>query len=170
MGGVVSCTLYMKMPREKAWNILRDLSKPHFYVPGLVKTEITTEKTTGVGASRKVYQTQTKGIDETVVEWNEGHGFLIRLHQGDRGAPPPFSEGHFRYAIEDQGEGTQLTCSLIYTMRWGILGVLLDKLLLNIIMRRVIADVTLSMRFFYETGLTPTKQDLKEARIAWKRS
>jgi len=55
-------------------------------------------------------------------------------------------------------------------MRWGILGVVLDKLLLNFIMRRVIADVTLSMRFFYETGLTPTKQDLKEARVAWKSS
>jgi len=97
MGGVVSCTLYMKISREKAWDILQDLSVPHLYVPGLVKTEITTEKIQGVGASRKVYQTETKGLDETVEEWNEGHGFLIRLHQGDRGAPPPFSKGHFRY-------------------------------------------------------------------------
>jgi hypothetical protein len=170
MGGVVSCTLYMDMSRVKAWDILRDLSKAHYYVPGLVNTEITTEKTTGVGASRMVYQSETKGIDETVEEWNEGHGFLIRLHKGDKGAPAPFSKGHFRYAIEDQGDGTQLTCSLIYTMRWGVLGVVLDKLLLNFIMRRIIADVTLSMRFFYETGLTPTKRDLKEARIAWKSS
>jgi hypothetical protein len=170
MGGVVSCTLYMDMSRGKAWDILRDLSKAHYYVPGLVNTEITTEKTTGVGASRMVYQSETRGIDETVEEWNEGHGFLIRLHKGDKGAPAPFSKGQFRYAIEDEGDGTQLTCSLIYTMRWGILGVVLDKLLLNFIMRRIIADVTLSMRFFYETGLTPTKRDLKEARIAWKSS
>ena len=66
------CQLVINMPREQAWEKLKDLSLAHNYVPGLVKTEITTSEKTGIGASRKVYQTQTKGINETVTEQEFG--------------------------------------------------------------------------------------------------
>ncbi len=164
MSNDASCSLRLEMPREKAWETLRDFSLAHNYVPGLVKSEVTTAQKEGVGASRKVYQTQTKGIDETIVEWDEGHGFMIRLHLGDKGAPPPFTEGHFRYLIEDDGDGTKLTNSLIYTLRWGAVGAALDALLLNKIMRGVIRDVTLSMKQYYETGKGASKADLKRLR------
>ncbi len=168
MSNDASCTLRVEMPREKAWEILRDFSLAHNYVPGLVKSEINTEQTAGVGASRKVYQSETRGIDETIIEWNEGYGFLIRLHKGDQGAPPPFTEGHFRYAIEDDGDATKLTNSLIYTLRWGALGAFLDRLFLNRIMTGVIRDVTLSMKQYYETGQGASKADLKRLRAQWK--
>jgi len=169
MSNEASCTLRIEMPRDKAWEILRDLSRAHYYVPGLVKTEITTEQKEGVGTSRKVYQTETKGMDETVVEWTEGYGFLIRLHNGDKGAPPPFAEGHFRYAIDDDGDATRLTTSLIYTLRLGAIGELLDRLFLNRIFRSVIRDVALSMRSYYETGRPTPKSELKRLRAEWKR-
>ena len=85
----------INMPREQAWSLLRDLSLAHNYVPGITRTEITTEKAEGPGASRRVFQSSGKGMDETIVEWNEGHGFLIRLHRGEKGAPPPLPMRHF---------------------------------------------------------------------------
>ena len=44
----------LAMPRDRAWEILRDLGIAHRYVPGLVRTEIRSAQTQGVGATRRV--------------------------------------------------------------------------------------------------------------------
>jgi len=162
--GEVHSTVRIEMPRQKAWEILRDLTKAHNYVPGIVDTVITTEQVEGVGTSRIVYQSKTRGLNETVVEWNDGYGFLIRLHRREKGAPPPFKEAYFRYAIDDDGDATSLTTSLIYTLGMGWFGRLLETLLLKRIFERTIADVALSMKYFYETGRPTRKEDLKRMR------
>lgn len=165
MRNQVSARVVINVPREAAWQKLQDLTLAHNYVPGIIKTEITTAKTTGVGASRRVYQSETKGLDETVTEWQDGHGFLIRLHRGDKGAPPPFSEAFFRYRIDDAGNGqTSLTTSLHYVPALGGFGRLLDKWLLNKAMRGTIRDVALSMKAFYETGEPTTPERLKQIK------
>ncbi len=33
------------IPKDKAWQIMQDLTVPHHYVPGLIKTEMHTEQT-----------------------------------------------------------------------------------------------------------------------------
>ena len=84
----VSSQIALEMPREQAWEKLRDLSLAHNYVPGIVRTAIVSEQAEGVGASRYVYRNAKSYIQETVEEWSEGDGFLIRLHRGDKPAPP----------------------------------------------------------------------------------
>lgn len=169
MSGEAKARVVINVPREKAWEQLRDLSQAHNYVPGIIKTEITTAKKEGVGASRKVYQGETKNLDETVVEWNEGHGFLIKLHKGDTGSQPPFKEAFFRYRVDDAGNGqTALTTSLIFTMRWGWLGEFLHKRLLANVFRSVIRDVALSMKAYYESGEPTTPEKLKQIKANLK--
>ena len=79
-----TATTILNMPIEEAWSKLQDFSLAHNYVPGIIKTEITTTKKNGLGASRKVYQSPKRALEETIVEWNEGTGFPIRLHKGDK--------------------------------------------------------------------------------------
>ncbi|MBW2939648.1 SRPBCC family protein [Zhongshania aquimaris] len=156
----------INMPREQAWSLLKDLSLAHNYVPGITHTEITTEKAEGPGASRRVFQSSGKGMDETIVEWNEGHGFLIRLHRGEKGAPPPFANAAFRYRLDDAGHNcTALTTSLMFDMRWGALGRFLHSRLLHKTFRGVIRDVAISMKQFYETGEPVKPEQLKQLRI-----
>ncbi|WP_373081746.1 SRPBCC family protein [Zhongshania sp.] len=154
------------LPREEAWDLLKDLSLAHNYVPAVTRTEITTDKTTGLGASRRVYQRSGKGMDETVTEWNEGHGFVIRLHKGEKGAPPPFRQAVFRYRLEDAGHSrTALTASLVFDMRWGPLGRILYERLLHKVFRGVIRDIAISMKQFYESGEAVSDGQLKQLRI-----
>ncbi|HUH36953.1 MAG TPA: SRPBCC family protein [Spongiibacteraceae bacterium] len=167
MHNQVSARVVINLPREIAWEKLQDLTRAHDYVPGVIKTEITTANTTGVGASRRVYQSDSKSLDETVVEWQEGHGFLLRLHRGARGAPPPFAEAQFRYRIDDAGNGqTSLTTTLIYTPAMGLFGRLLDKWLLNKAMRGTIRDVALAMKAYYESGEPTTPERIKQLKAA----
>ena len=166
------CQLVINMPRAQAWEKLKDLSLAHNYVPGLVKTEITTAQLSGVGASRKVYQTQTRGIDETVTEWVDGSGFLIRLHRGEKGAPPPFKEAWFRYWLEEgeQPGTTLLSTSLIYNISMGGFGRWLEKTFLGKVFKTVIRDVAISMKQFYESGQPVTPAILKQLKADFKKS
>lgn len=166
MSTVVNARAVIDIPREQAWNKLRDLSLAANYVPGLVKVEITTEQKEGVGASRKVFQSESRYIEETVEEWNEGEGFLIRLHKGNKPAPP-FKQAWFRYHLADHGNGNTLfTASMIYELPWGAFGRLLDTLLISRITRKVIGDVAISMKLYYESGEKTTPAKLKQFKAA----
>jgi hypothetical protein len=159
-----SAEITIKIPRDKAWELLQDFSIAHNYVPGVIKTEITTELKQGTGASRKVYQTETKAIDETIEEWNEGYGFQIRLHRNTNGPPLPFKQAWFRYSIADDDINTRLNTSLIYRVRWGIIGRVLDRALLHRIIKGKIRDVAFAMKLYYETGERVTPEKLRQIK------
>lgn len=161
----VKAQVIIDLPLQQAWEKLRDLSLAHNYVPGLVKVELTTEQREGVGASRKVYQSESRYIEETVEEWNEGEGFLIRLHKGDKPAPP-FKQAWFRYHFEPQGaDKTLFVASMKYEMPWGAFGRFLDGLLISRITKKVIGDVAISMKLYYESGEKTTPARLKQFKV-----
>ena len=160
----VSYQVKIDLPRAQCWDKLRDLSLAHHYVPGLKKTEITTDIKEGIGASRKVYQSALV-LDETVEEWYEGKGFLIRLHRGENGKPPGFEKGWFRYQLEDAGgEQTLFTATMSYVMPWGWFGEALESLLLRRFLQGTVRDVALSMKEYYETGVPVKPERLKQIK------
>lgn len=141
------------LPREQVWERLRDLGKAHYYVPLLLNTTVNTVQKEGVGASRTVFPKGMKPMDETVIEWNEGYGFTIRLHRGDRPAAP-FKEAVFVYAIEDAGNGkTRFKPAIRYTLPGGAIGNALGNLLLGRVMRGNVEQVAQKLKQYYETGV-----------------
>lgn len=162
----VQAQTIIEIPLQEAWAKLRNISLAHHYVPGIVKTEIVSEQAEGIGASRYVYRNATSYIQETVEEWQEGEGFLIHLHRGDKPAPP-FRDAWFRYALKDNGNGqTVLTTSLRYDMPWGRFGAWLGARMAGMV-QATINDVALSMKLYYESGVPTTAAALKayKARI-----
>lgn len=164
----VSSQIVIDMPREQAWARLRDISLAHNYVPGIVKTELVSAQTEGVGASRHVYRSARSYLQETVVEWREGEGFLIRLHKGDKPATP-FRSASFRYELADYGsEQTLFTATLRFEMPWGALGSWLEKKMEKPVAATV-ADVAAAMKLYYETDEPTTAAALKAYRAAHPR-
>ncbi len=150
------------IPKEKAWELMQDLTVPHNYVPGLIKTEMHGEQLQGVGTSRRVFK-KGMALDETVTEWNEGSGFRLRLHDGDKDKPLP--QSYFIYKIEDGGDNTTLfTATMGYTFWLGALGQLIDGPIVYPIVKTEIRDVALAVKHYYEKGTTPTPADIKRLR------
>ncbi len=162
MTNQISVSETISLPLHDAWEKLRDLSLAGNYVPGVVKVEISTARLEGVGASRKIYQSDSRWIDETVEEWQDGEGFLLRLHQGNKPALP-FKKAWFRYHIEPRdSEHTLVTAILIYEWPLGILGWLADRVVLRRILRGMITDVVHSMKLYYESGRATTPESLQQ--------
>lgn len=156
----VSTQVVIEMPRTEAWQNLRDISLAHNYVPGIVRTELVSDQAEGVGASRYVYRNKRSYIQETVEEWQEGEGFLIRLHRGDKPAPP-FRHARFRYQLADaEGGRTLFTATMSYDMPWGALGRWLAARLRPFV-DATIRDVALAMKLYYESGQPTTPAALK---------
>lgn len=165
MGQEVHAETLIALPVEECWQKLRIFSTAHNYVPGIVNTEIVSAQSEGVGASRYVYQSATRYIQETVEEWEQGRGFLIRLHRGDRPAPP-FRHAQFRYRLDSDGENsTRLTVSMNYELPWGVLGKLLARAMAGTV-RKTIRDVALALKLYYESGEPTTPKALE----AYKKS
>ena len=162
MSREITYKVSLNMPREKAWEIMKDITAPHKYVPGLIKTEMHTEQLTGVGASRRVFK-KMMAMDETVTEWNEGYGFRIRLHNGVK--DKPFPQSFFVYSIEDGENNTTLfTATMAYNFPLGAFGKVIDSLLIAPIVQGEIRDVALAVKHYYENATTPTKANLKALR------
>lgn len=136
---------------SRVWSKLQDLSLAHHYVPGVEAVEILTAQRQGVGASRRIFQEGGETLDETVIEWEEGRGFVIRLHAGEQGPPPPFEEAKFRYWIESGDDAeTRISLTILYLPMGGLLGEWLDTGLLNAEMERRMRALAASMRSYYE--------------------
>ena len=75
--------VFVELPLSRSWVLLSDLSLAHEYVPGIQRTELVGDKTTGVGASRRVFSSERDYILETVTDWREREGFTLDLHDDD---------------------------------------------------------------------------------------
>lgn len=153
----------IELPIEACWQSLRDLTRATSYVPGVVKTVVTTDRKEGVGASRVVTHRQFGEMNETVIAWDEGEGFTIRLHKGD--APPrPFKEAIFRYELRPASSSSstaspsstasrcEIHTSLTYELPFGVLGRMIDALFMHRIFRRNVIDTAVSLAEHYRTG------------------
>lgn len=162
MGREIRYEVIIDMPRERAWEIMQDITVPHKYVPGLIKTEMYPGPQKGLGASRRVFK-KFMALDETVTEWNEGHGFSIRLHDGLKEKPLPKS--YFIYRIEDApGNKTRFIATMGYTFPLGAIGQVIDGLLVAPIVGSEVRAVALAVKHFYETGTTPTSADIRRLK------
>jgi Polyketide cyclase / dehydrase and lipid transport len=159
--------VHIPMPRAEAWNKLRDLTLADNYVPGVTAIRIDTESREGVGASRTVFMQNGSEMQETVEEWDEGHGFLIRLHKGDKPAIPIFKRFYFRYRIEDDGAGTAFLPAMVYETRFGPIGWLMGRLI-HKGFEGALGDIGLAMREHYVTGNKVGPERLKELKAAAK--
>lgn len=135
-----------------AWSYLQDFSTPHFYVPNLIRTEMVSERSRGVGAHRRVYMSESFYTDETILEWDEGRGFLMKLHDGDK-PMPPFSSAQFRYQLDPiAAERTMITLTMEVSLPWGRVGDALATLMAKYMLPRTLAEVAAGMKIYYETG------------------
>jgi len=154
----IVASVVIELPLEQAWEKLQDFSLAHNYVEGVNRTEITTEKKSGLGASRRVYLGEKKYNNETVIEFGN-YNMLMRLHVKDKELPP-FLMAQWRYALSKATENsTRATLTMSYATPWGLFGTLLNKLVIIGAAKKATAKVASGLKHFYETATPATNAD-----------
>ncbi len=148
----VTVSIPLEMPRGQAWQLLQDFSLAHNYVPGLEKTEIVSTQKNGIGAHREVHNVDGSFIEETIIEWDQGYGFVIRLHKGEQ-VMPPMKLAQFRYQLDDEADNrSRMTLTMSIKMPMGYVGLKLHQWFIQSIIRDNLVAVAAGIKLYYESG------------------
>ena len=153
MPAIASHSVLLNLTPQAAWAKLRDLSLAPHYVPGLTGCQFHPGAREGLGASRRVFRKGGQWLDESVVQWEEGVGFVLILHKASGGAPFPFREASFSYASKTEGDATRITAQMSYSLRGGWL---VERLLAKAF-NNVVRQIAENLKAYYESGQTQNR-------------
>ena len=162
-----SGSAYIDLPIEQCWEKLSYFGSAHNYVQNLTGTTITTDAQNGIGASRIVHHESAGEINETIIFWQEGAGFTIRLHRGEKdGVGGPIQKAMFTYLLETEGSGTRATLTMQYQLGWGWLGSKLGDWFIHDMMVSTNEDTAMALAHYYETEEPVTPEIFEQLKAA----
>ncbi len=115
-------------PVGAIWGVLADFPNIADWNGGVKKSFSTNDQTDGVGATRHCDLSPAGGLEETVVEWDEGKRLVISI---DSTSKLPFKSGLATMSFDEVNGATAMSIHYAYEPRFGplarLLGPLLDK-------------------------------------------
>ena len=138
--------------QELVWQIVSNLGDIYKFHPGVSKSYYTSKIEVGMGAARICELQPTGRIRETVVQWNEGSGFLLHIDPIEKAPPVDNFSGNFELEQVDANK-TSVSLTIQYDMKLGLIGELLNKLVIKSKMEEGIEALLQGLKIHTEKGL-----------------
>jgi Polyketide cyclase / dehydrase and lipid transport len=122
-----------------AWDLMSDFGAIDAFNPTLKESHLLDGSCEiGLGAERQCTLKDGRNyIHERVVDWQEGRSYRIEVFGGTM----PLDDLQAELAVEPSGTGAVLRMTMHYRPRWGLVGRLIEPLLLRPMMRRTMRKV-----------------------------
>jgi ligand-binding SRPBCC domain-containing protein len=156
-------------PIEKIWDEFSNIGNIYKNSPTVVKSYVSSEQKTGIGATRHMDMSKTikKGatLDERVIEWKEGTYQKLEVYKIHKVSGIKTMGGDF--LLIKKGDKTILRSTLNYSMKngfWGMMNKMMGKKKFAKVWKSVIAGY----KYHIETGeevTAKTKLDLKQVKL-----
>ncbi|MBS1689044.1 MAG: SRPBCC family protein [Bacteroidetes bacterium] len=115
-------------PVEKIWAVLSDLPLLEKYDPTVLKSELVSTETSGIGAKRKVYMKDGKNwFEEKITIWQPNESLTIQLTN----CTFPISGLAHSYSFSTNGNNTIVRQVMKYEVKYGVLGKIMDWLMIK---------------------------------------
>lgn len=114
-------------PVKTVWTVLADIGAIAQWNPGVTRSYLTTPEAVGLHAQRHCDLGSNKYLTEQVVEWDVEQRLTFRVVNTNL----PFKTADIRFTLRSAGEATIVTVSPHYTLNFGVLGILLDHLVVR---------------------------------------
>lgn len=145
----LSATQIVRAPIAKVWETLADVGSIADWHPGVANSPVLTEHRSGMGAARRVELYDGSTVVETVSALEEGRSVTVTMSDHSM----PLSMGEATFSIEADGEDrTRVTMTLAYGMKFGPLGWLLNAVMLQGIMSKLLVSVLAGLDHHLATG------------------
>jgi uncharacterized protein YndB with AHSA1/START domain len=124
------------------WAVLADLPNHASWRNDVKVSRMLGEATSGVGARRHLDLAPVGGLDETVLDWEEGHKMVVAV---DKATVVPVKSGEATLVVDREGDDeSQVTWEFRYVPKGGpfgrVIGAVADRQLTKVF-RGVLADL-----------------------------
>lgn len=122
--GTFTVNTKINAPVEEVWQALGAIGDIHLWNPGVKASHLTSSSEAGLGATRYCDLGGRSYLEEEVVAWQPNKKLTMRIIDTNM----PFVTADIRFALKPDGETTAVTLSPLYTLKFGPLGQLLDRI------------------------------------------
>lgn len=122
MGNFATETI-IEAPVTEVWQALGEIGDIYRWNPGVRASHTTSEQEEGLGATRYCDLGGKNYLDEEVVLWQPNEKLTMRI----TGTNLPFATADIRFTLRPENGATVVTVSPLYTLKYGPLGELLDR-------------------------------------------
>lgn len=130
------------------WDVLADLEAVQHYNPKVKSAKYISDDRIGVGAARECDLGKDGIIKERIIGWNQNQYIAMELYESSW----PLEFMRWKTNITPTAKGTTITQKLEYKMKFGMLGSIMDNLMMKSMMDKTISDVFVSLKDFVESG------------------
>lgn len=121
--------IWIDASKQTVWAKIADLGAIEEYHPGVSRSYYTSEKREGVGANRHCDLLPFGEVEERIVDWRNGDSYAIEIYDGKK--MPPLENAVGRLSVTQTGEGTTVRFDIEYSLKFGLLGKLIDRVMVR---------------------------------------
>lgn len=136
----------IQAPPEKVFAILSDLEAVQHYNPAVKQAKYISQQKQGAGAARVCDLGKDGQIKERVTDWQAGKYITMELYE----SPWPIKHMRWKTMVKPNGEGTLLSQTMDYQMKFGFLGSLMDSMMMKNKMDKTLVEVFTSLKTYAE--------------------
>ncbi len=134
---------------EKVWEVLADFGGIYRWNPGVRHSYSTSEINQGLLATRRCELLKGDDyLDEQILEWRDGESFKVEISETNL----PFHRSVVEFSIEADGNGTLVTVAPDYALKYGLLGRLLNQIVVRRKFKKGMEDLLTGLKYHIETG------------------
>ena len=132
--------------RDVVWAALENFGDVASWAPYMRRSALIGEKRTGVGTRRRLHHAWGFRLEECVTGWIDGRGFSFDVNR----APYPMKNVREAWVLEQEKGRTIIGTSVEYDMFLGVIGSMLDAILVRFIVRREMRAGLRGLKAFLE--------------------
>ena len=134
-------------PVEAVWSVLGDIGTIADWNPGVRQSYLVGDDA-GLGSRRRCELGAKMYLDEEVVEWEA----LRRLTMRITATNLPFKTADIRFTLDPVDGGTRVAVSPVYSLKFGPLGALMDRLMVRRSYAKGMEDLLIGLKSAVEGG------------------
>jgi ligand-binding SRPBCC domain-containing protein len=142
-------SIHVEAPPERVWAALARLDALQEFDPGIERSSLQSPNAEGIGASRHCDLREGGWFRDRVTVWRSGRELAFELYD----CTLPVRRLRHHYTLTPDGKGTRVEQEQEYELKYGMLGAILDALVVRRKWDAGIKSFFSGLKAYVETGL-----------------
>ena len=135
-------------PVDQVWNVLADIESVQHYNPDVASAHCVSASREGVGAIRQCQLKPKGSVTERVTVWDAQRALGLEVAESDW----PIVYMRWRTELKPEGRRTLVAQDLEYRLKFGLLGRVMDALVMRRKLRQGIGQVFQGLKRYVEAA------------------